>query len=895
MSFLYSALNDLEMDDNEIKKLKTTDENGVIEFNKKEEEFMKKIQELQEENGNLSAGIEELDRQHNESIDNILSLKDELQKKHQTLQSAYETLYVDFNNAQEKLEEFEKSNNSSSKNELIDVELNNVELKNENNQIKDNDIIDEIKKRLKEILKNTNIEENESETIFETIAKRFVDAEWKKDMLERELSELNRELKDACDFRDSLQVDCCDLQGQVDSLEHELQLMKLNLPSIPEGNEEFETMSIELRSLQNDYDELSKIHTDGKVKVETLEKIIKDKSNYDEEMKDTKQQQEKLEIALKDIKEKKNMLKDLTSKLNNVLVENKNLQKIIEKNDVLQREMREKIWNKDGIIAKLEEHKIENEKLKQQIEVYENDLIESAERTRIFTDEVAEMQKEIKDNTCENIHHLRDELDIALKKVAKCEADCTLVRESNKELKIQNNSIMEQLNIMSIDNSQCVDDLEAKINNLQQEHEFLQNEAAADKAELIEKREKCYQLGEKYLEKEEELQKLHEKYSQLENDYAVMKQKLHDADEKIKQLDNELSSKISTQELTDDLIDINIKYEDAKKTSKESNDSLLKLIEEKDVKLEEKIKLINELSDVKKKYEDSLTMGKETIETLSKLIKEKDQEIDDKKLNNEKIIDQLTSEKNELVRIVQVKHNESLQYHAEIQRLTQLFTEQTLRLDKIITENEIINSSIKEKESELLWAQNELKVVRQRLKNFEEQNNYGENCNVPEHVNKLSQVNTLNEKCNALEAALVQEQSNSRLLQDQLNECQFKESNGEKELERLRTHLVEMEASYTEEALLMDQAKQELEAKLIQAEEKVQNSSNVYTSASIRANQQVETLQQQMSLIVQQRDELQIKLSAADDKVLSHTASLTNLQIVLEQFQRGKFYFFNLI
>jgi len=59
-------------------------------------------------------------------------------------------------------------------------------------------------------------------------------------------------------------------------------------------------------------------------------------------------------------------------------------------------------------------------------------------------------------------------------------------------------------------------------------------------------------------------------------------------------------------------------------------------------------------------------------------------------------------------------------------------------------------------------------------------------------------------------------------------------------------------------------------------------------SVSIRANQHVESLQGQARLIAQQRDEIQLKLSAAEDQIHHHSAALCNLQIVLEQFQKGQ-------
>jgi len=157
-----------------------------------------------------------------------------------------------------------------------------------------------------------------------------------------------------------------------------------------------------------------------------------------------------------------------------------------------------------------------------------------------------------------------------------------------------------------------------------------------------------------------------------------------------------------------------------------------------------------------------------------------------------------------------------------------------------------------------------------------------------DHSRQSNEIVALNKKCDALEAALMQEQSNTRILQNQLTEIQNKEANSAKELERLRTHLVEMESSYTEEALIAENKRQELEVRLLQAEEKVKSSSTAFTSANIRANQQVETLQQQITLITQQRDQIQAKLSAAEDNIQLQSASLTNLQIVLEQFQQGE-------
>lgn len=56
---------------------------------------------------------------------------------------------------------------------------------------------------------------------------------------------------------------------------------------------------------------------------------------------------------------------------------------------------------------------------------------------------------------------------------------------------------------------------------------------------------------------------------------------------------------------------------------------------------------------------------------------------------------------------------------------------------------------------------------------------------------------------------------------------------------------------------------------------------------SIRANQHTETIQAQYAVLQQQKEDLSARLSEADDRESKNKAALTNLQCVLEQFQKG--------
>ncbi|XP_044731148.1 thyroid receptor-interacting protein 11-like [Chrysoperla carnea] len=132
----------------------------------------------------------------------------------------------------------------------------------------------------------------------------------------------------------------------------------------------------------------------------------------------------------------------------------------------------------------------------------------------------------------------------------------------------------------------------------------------------------------------------------------------------------------------------------------------------------------------------------------------------------------------------------------------------------------------------------------------------------------------LEEKCNKLTIKLLDEQSKLQQLH--------------KELERLREHLLNIEETHTQEMLENDLKLKELQNKLMNLEQHSQDSTSIYTSISIRYNQQIETLQKQIQLSNQERDQYQQQLSILEDQHLKQSTAITNLQCVLEQFQKDK-------
>ncbi|KAH8387272.1 hypothetical protein KR093_006025 [Drosophila rubida] len=201
-------------------------------------------------------------------------------------------------------------------------------------------------------------------------------------------------------------------------------------------------------------------------------------------------------------------------------------------------------------------------------------------------------------------------------------------------------------------------------------------------------------------------------------------------------------------------------------------------------------------------------------------------------------LETLNKEKLELIKALQQKHAENTQYYAEIQRLQPL--EQQLA------------EQLKEREK------------------------------------LIDQINFLKEKSDILTTNLLTEQTNQRLLQQQQTESQEQQASVQRDLERLRAHLLEIEELHTQESVELQRDLDESRAKQAALQQEVSKSSTAYTSASIRANQQAETLQAQHALLLQQRDELLAKLGLHEDRELKQQAALTNLQCALEQFQNDK-------
>ncbi|XP_063804647.1 thyroid receptor-interacting protein 11 isoform X2 [Pseudophryne corroboree] len=202
--------------------------------------------------------------------------------------------------------------------------------------------------------------------------------------------------------------------------------------------------------------------------------------------------------------------------------------------------------------------------------------------------------------------------------------------------------------------------------------------------------------------------------------------------------------------------------------------------------------------------------------------------------------------------------------------------ETNMQFSMLLREKEFESSSMKEKASAL-----------ENLLKQKEQGKAGE----LNHL--LNEVKSMQEKAMLFQherdqvmLALKQKQMESASLQNELQHLREKEQRLNQELERLRNHLLEMEDSYTREALAAEDRETDLRKKVNLLEERLLSSSNAVETASHQATMQVESLQEQLNLVSRQRDEVMLQFTMSQEQVKQYALSLTNLQMVLEQFQQ---------
>ncbi|XP_072284297.1 thyroid receptor-interacting protein 11 isoform X2 [Pyxicephalus adspersus] len=287
---------------------------------------------------------------------------------------------------------------------------------------------------------------------------------------------------------------------------------------------------------------------------------------------------------------------------------------------------------------------------------------------------------------------------------------------------------------------------------------------------------------------------------------------------------------------------------------KERNELMQKSLKEKDILIKTKGDKLNSTSDDLRNKENENELLKQAVTNLKERALILEMDISKLKQENE--------------RVVAKEKEKETEFRA--------LQETNMQFSLLLREKEFESSSMKEKASAL-----------ENLLKEKEQGKTGE-------LNQLlNEVKSMQEKAvlfqherDQVMLALKQKQMETSALQNELQHLRDKAARLNQELERLRNHLLEIEDSYTREAVAAGDREMELRKKVTMLEDKLLSSSTAVETASHQATMQVESLQEQLNLVSRQRDEALIQLTMSQEQVKQYALSLTNLQMVLEQFQQ---------
>ncbi|KFV41760.1 Thyroid receptor-interacting protein 11, partial [Tyto alba] len=329
----------------------------------------------------------------------------------------------------------------------------------------------------------------------------------------------------------------------------------------------------------------------------------------------------------------------------------------------------------------------------------------------------------------------------------------------------------------------------------------------------------------------------------------------------------------------------------------QEKDSTIRTLQENNQRLSDSVATASEIERKNQEgTESEMRQIKEKHDVLQKSLREKDILIKSKSDQLLSVSENLSNKENE---------NELLKQAVTNLKERNLILE--MDIGKLKEENEKIVASCREKETEFRALQEtnmqfsmmlkekefESHSMREKAFAFEKLLKEKEQGKTGELNQLLNEVKSMQEKAVTFQqerdqvmVALKQKQMESSALQSEIQHLREKEQRLNQELERLRNHLLEMEDSYTREALAAEDREVKLRKKVLVLEEKLVSSSTAVENASHQASLQVESLQEQLNLVSKQRDETVLQLTISQDQVKQYALSLANLQMVLEQFQQ---------
>lgn len=851
----------LEEELNELKKTVIEQECGIEELNERNLSHLKEAEEKSKHMIQLETNVAVLNQSVSEKDDAIVGLQKKLMRAQSLVESGKQHLLTD----EEKCMAVELAHPrfQAVKDEPPQVEPQQVIATTPSGEHDSSspeiEILTKENERL--LLENQELKEKFEEDL-NSYSERLIQLEEENESLKQDLKEKSEEYIKLCKINED-EVELCK-RTQVTVEDQAMEISSLKYQLFQAGKYD-SGMSRDQNTNSDNENIKDSINGSEKIAEEMIspEKSLSLQSGVQSNGVLESEEMKKLKILLR---EKDTVISELQTNNSSLLkmLETKSLNSLGDKTLVdvhkLENEVKQLKLEKEQILAVMNEKSRETSNLKSEVHRLTNiiaaekvalnklqkdnqDLTQNKEKSV-----VEDMQKE----ALQNLSRIIRDKDMEIEALTSKNQTLIAVMQESSESGSQINSLMQDKSNLEKQLTNLKNEREQMITYLNQKHQ----ESVAYHAEIQrlteyinDETEKHQTLQQNYAAIVPQFEEKSENLLKTQNELINYKHKFQDLEIKYGEMDQRLNASETV-----DILTHNLKLEEIKRLQ-EREKELLDSIKEKEAK-------VQTLHQQNLEYEESHAKQTAEISSLKK-------QLDNMAFKLQGLQSELSDE------------------GSEKSGLEHQVSEQLSNIQILKESNNRLTLMLQEKEFEVKSLQEKVQTLQAMIENKEGESGQV-NKLMQENEVVLSQARQLQQERDHAMMALKQKQSEQSQLFNEIQKLKEKDVKSQRELERLRSHLMQMEDGYTQEALEAEEREKDLRNRLAVAEEKFISSSSLMESASQQANQQTESLQQQLHMLAGQRDQAYLQVASLQDQLQQYAVSLNNLQMVLEQFQQEK-------
>lgn len=851
----------LEEELNELKKTVIEQECGIEELNERNLSHLKEAEEKSKHMIQLETNVAVLNQSVSEKDDAIVGLQKKLMRAESLVESGKQHLLTD----EEKCMAVELAHPRflAVKDEPPQVEPQQVIATTPSGEHDSSspeiEILTKENERL--LLENQELKEKFEEDL-NSYSERLIQLEEENESLKQDLKEKSEEYIKLCKINED-EVELCK-RTQVTVEDQAMEISSLKYQLFQTGKYD-SGMSRDQNTNSDNENIKDSMNGSEKIAEEMIspEKSLSLQSGVQSNGVLESEEMKKLKILLR---EKDTVISELQTNNSSLLkmLETKSINSLGDKTLVdvhkLENEVKQLKLEKEQILAVMNEKSRETSNLKSEVHRLTNiiaaekvalnklqkdnqDLTQNKEKSV-----VEDMQKE----ALQNLSRIIRDKDMEIEALTSKNQTLIAVMQESSESGSQINSLMQDKSNLEKQLTDLKNEREQMITYLNQKHQ----ESVAYHAEIQrlteyinDETEKHQTLQQNYAAIVPQFEEKSENLLKTQNELINYKHKFQDLEIKYGEMDQRLNASETV-----DILTHNLKLEEIKRLQ-EREKELLDSIKEKEAK-------VQTLHQQNLEYEESHAKQTAEISSLKK-------QLDNMAFKLQGLQSELSDE------------------GSEKSGLEHQVSEQLSNIQILKESNNRLTLMLQEKEFEVKSLQEKVQTLQAMIENKEGESGQV-NKLMQENEVVLSQARQLQQERDHAMMALKQKQSEQSQLFNEIQKLKEKDVKSQRELERLRSHLMQMEDGYTQEALEAEEREKDLRNRLAVAEEKFISSSSLMESASQQANQQTESLQQQLHMLAGQRDQAYLQVASLQDQLQQYAVSLNNLQMVLEQFQQEK-------